>query len=190
MILWWLSLYQLFIKQFDLFFQSRFHFLMKKHFSILTCLELILKGFSNPALLMSCPQGPLGSWKFDFLNFSSPWFRASCPQGPFRSWKFYFLFFKPGNCVFWLMEAPRSALEAPRSLLGSLGMEFRLAINFDCENWGLFATISLKCKFNCVFLRGGVRILQKTEVKMRRGSVTVSQDLSRALYQHRENPYS
>ena len=45
---------------------------MKKHFFILTRLELILKGFSNPVLLMSCPQGPFGSWKFDVFNFSSP----------------------------------------------------------------------------------------------------------------------
>ena len=143
---------------------------MKKHFSILSCLELVLNGFSSPMLLMSCPQGPFGSWKIDFLDFSSPLFRASCPQGPFRSWKFDFLFFKPGNCVFWLMEAPRSALEAPRSLLGSLGMEFRLAINFDCENWRLFAKVALKCQFYYVFLRVGVRILEKTKVKMLPGS--------------------
>ena len=45
---------------------------MKTHFSILSCLEPILKGFSSLVLLMSCPQGPFGSWKFDFFNFSSP----------------------------------------------------------------------------------------------------------------------
>ena len=45
---------------------------MKTYFSILSCLEPILKGFSSPVLLMSCPQGPFGSWKFDFFNFSSP----------------------------------------------------------------------------------------------------------------------
>ena len=45
---------------------------MKKHSSVLTCLELILKGSSSPVLLMSCPQGPFGSWKIDFLDFSSP----------------------------------------------------------------------------------------------------------------------
>ena len=47
---------------------------MEKHFSILSCVELILKGFSNPVLLMSCPQGPFGSWKFEFFDF-----QALCP---------------------------------------------------------------------------------------------------------------
>ena len=63
---------------------------MKQHFSILNCLELILKGFSSPVLLMSCPQGPFGSWKFDFFDFFKPFVRLSCPQGPFGSWKFDF----------------------------------------------------------------------------------------------------
>ena len=79
------------------------------------------------------------------------------------------------------MEAPRSALEAPRSLLGSLGMEFRLAINFDYENLCFFAKVPLKCQFYYVFLRVGVRILEKTEVKMLPGSVTGSRQPSRAL---------
>ena len=95
-------------------------FSWKKHFSILTYLELILKGSSNPALLMSCPQGPFGSWKFDFFHFfkpfvpgvvpagafweleiwlfefSNPLFRLSCPQGPFGSWKLnFFELFRP-----------------------------------------------------------------------------------------------
>ena len=49
--------------------------------------------FSSTMLLMSCPQGPFGSWEIDFLDFSSPLFRVSCPQGPFGSWKFDFLNF-------------------------------------------------------------------------------------------------
>ena len=58
------------------------------------------EGFSSPVLLMSCPQGPFGSWKIGFFNFSSPLFRASCPQGPlgagnltfiFQAWKLCFL---------------------------------------------------------------------------------------------------
>ena len=69
-------------------------------------------------------------------------------------------------------------------------MEFRLVINFDCENCSLFAQVPLKCQFYYVFLRVGVRILEKTEVKMLPGSVTASRYRSRALYQHRKNPYS
>ena len=88
------------------------------------------------------------------------------------------------------LEAPRSALEAPRSFLGSLGMEFRVVINFDCENLCFFAKVPLKCKFYGVFLRVGVRILEKTEVKMLAGSVTAPPEDSRALQQHRKNPYS
>ena len=103
---------------------------MKTHFSILTCLELVLKGFSNSALLMSCPQGPFGSWKFDFFNFSSPLsgcrarrgllgagnltfsiFQALCPvvvpAGAFWDLTFFclFLFFKP---LVWL-SCPQGA---------------------------------------------------------------------------------
>ena len=68
-----------------------------------------MKGFSNPALLMSCPQGPFGSWKFDFLIFSSPLFRVSCPQGPFGGWKFDFFNF----------SSPLSGFRARRGLLGA-----------------------------------------------------------------------
>ena len=46
--------------------------------------------FSSPLCRLSCPQGPFGSWKFDFFDFSSPLWRLSCPQGPFGSWKFDF----------------------------------------------------------------------------------------------------
>ena len=53
--------------------------------------RIYFEGFSSPVLLMSCPQGPFGSWKFDFLNFASPLLRVSCPQGPLGSWKFDFL---------------------------------------------------------------------------------------------------
>ncbi len=39
------------------------------------------------------------------------------------------------------LEAPRSALEALRSFLGSLGIEFRVVINFDCENYVFFVLL-------------------------------------------------
>ena len=74
---------------------------MKKHFSILTCLELILKGFSNPALLMSCPQEPFGSRKSDFFDFFKPFVPGVVPAGAF--WRLEISlseFFKPRNCVF------------------------------------------------------------------------------------------
>ena len=77
--------------RFDLFFpieiplfheQPLFHFKLSRAY-----FEGFLLCFVLP---MSCPQGPFGSWKFDFLIFSSPLFRMSCPQGPFGSWKIHF----------------------------------------------------------------------------------------------------
>ena len=68
---------------------------MKTHFSILTCLELVLKGFSNPALLMSCPQGPFGSWKFDFFNFSSPLSGCRARRGLLGAGNLTFLIVQP-----------------------------------------------------------------------------------------------
>ena len=69
-------------------------------------------------------------------------------------------------------------------------MKFRVAISFDYENCSFFAKVALTCQFYDVFLRVGVRILEKTEVKMLAGSAAVSGETSRALYQHRKNPYS
>ena len=76
--------------RFDCVFSMQIPLFHEKNLSILTCLELILKGFSNPALLMSCQQGPFGSWKYDFLIFIKPLIRLSCPQGPLGSCKFDF----------------------------------------------------------------------------------------------------
>ena len=68
---------------------------MKKHFPILSCLELILKGFSSPVLLMSCPQGPFGSWKFDFLIFSSPLSGCRARRGLLGAGNLTFLIVQP-----------------------------------------------------------------------------------------------
>ena len=105
----------------------------KKHFSILTCLELILKVFSNSALLMSCPQGPFGSWKFDFLIFSSPLFLVSCPQGPFGGWKFDFFNF----------SSPLSSGRARRGLLGAGNLTFSIVQLIIHPYSPLFALICL-----------------------------------------------
>ena len=96
MILWWLSLYHVFIQNIDLTVfspieiplfheQPLFHFKLSRAY-----FEGFLLCF---VLWMSCLQGPFGSWKFDFFNFSSPLFRVSWPQGPFGSWKFDFFNF-------------------------------------------------------------------------------------------------
>ena len=41
-----------------------------------------------------------------------------------------------------------------------------------------------------MFLRVGVRILEKTEVNMLPAAAPILRDPARALYQHRKNPYS
>ena len=50
------------------------------------------------------------------------------------------------------------------------------------------AKVPLICQFYCVFLRVGVTKYCKLQGKMLTGSATGSSYLSRALYQHRENP--
>ena len=106
---------------------------MKKHFSISSCLELILNVFSSPTLLMSCPQGPFGSWKCDFLIFSRLLFRVSCPQGPFGGWKFDFFNF----------SSPLSGCRARRGLLGAGNLTFLIVQPIIHPYSPLFALICL-----------------------------------------------
>ena len=154
---------------------------MKKHFSILSCLGLILMVFRVLCSWCRARRGLLGAGHLTFWTFEALCSGRRARRGLLGAGNLTFSYFKPGNCVFWLMEAPRSALEAPRSalealrsFLGSLGMAFRLAINFDCENLCFFAKVPVKCKFYEMFLRVGVRILEKTEVKMLPGSSPAS----------------
>ena len=168
---------------------------MKKHFSILTCLELVLKVFRILRSWCRARRGLLGAGKLTFWIFQALCSGRRARRGLLGAGNLTFLFFRPRDCVFWLMEAPRSALEAPRSaleaprsaleaprsFLGSLAMEFRVVINFDRENWGFFATVLKQVKFSFSFWGVGVRILEKTEVKMLPGSSPAARPLPGTL---------
>ena len=80
--------------------------------------------------------------------------------------------------------------EALGSSGGALGGSGGYAINFHCENLMFFAKVPLKLQFYGVFLTLRFILTVKTLVKMLAGSAPVSRHTSRALYQHRKNPYS
>ena len=86
------------------------------------------------------------------------------------------------------------ALGSSGKLWGALGGSGGYAINFHCENLMFFAKVPLKCKFYGVFLTLRFILTVKNHMKMLPGmlpgSATVSPETSRALYQHRQSPYS
>ena len=121
---------------------------MKKHFSVLSCVELILKGFSSPVLLMSCPLGPFGSWKFDLLNFSSPLSGCRARRGLLGTKKFDIFDF----------SSPLSGCRARRGLVGAENLTFfnlfKPLVRLSCPQ-GPFRSWKFDFLFfkpgNCVF---------------------------------------
>ena len=87
---------------------------------------------------------------------------------------------KKGNWK--LPEAPWRLPGAPWRLWSSLGMEFRLVINFDCENSCFFEKKSVVfCQFSYVFLKVGVTKHCKLQGNLLPGSVNGSAPCSWAL---------